>query len=172
MWLLCQTKAVPGNLPYQLKTGIHLLGRSTRCDVIVVNNSVSSRHARFSCHSSTSVVLEDLSSKNGTFVGKKRIGRSQLIPPCTFRCGSVILRIVANRPLLRGRRRVPAKALTALTEAKRKVLSLLLQGKPEKQIARRLRRSNHTIHNHIRAIYKTFGVHSHSELLAKLLGRS
>jgi DNA-binding NarL/FixJ family response regulator len=56
-----------------------------------------------------------------------------------------------------------------LSPARRRVVACALQGLSEKDIARQVRLSPHTVHNHIQAIYQLLGVHSRSELLARLL---
>src|SRR5437588_11804501 len=63
-------------------------------------------------------------------------------------------------------------AVEFMTEAQRRVFNLLLSGKKEKNIARTLELSPHTVHNHVRAIFKLFAVHSRAELLAHLLDRT
>ncbi|MGC4030447.1 MAG: helix-turn-helix transcriptional regulator [Tepidisphaeraceae bacterium] len=45
------------------------------------------------------------------------------------------------------------------------VLDLLLTGLPEKEIAVRLNRSTHTIHAHVKRVYRHYGVRSRSELI-------
>jgi DNA-binding NarL/FixJ family response regulator len=57
----------------------------------------------------------------------------------------------------------------SLTPTEKRVCTLLLRGLAEKEVASRLRVSEHTIHNHVRNIYRTFDVHSHPELMAFLL---
>jgi DNA-binding CsgD family transcriptional regulator len=48
----------------------------------------------------------------------------------------------------------------------RQTLDLLLAGDSEKQIARKLSLSPHTIHDYVKAIYRRFGVGTRAELLA------
>ena len=54
-----------------------------------------------------------------------------------------------------------------LSRRQRQTLELLLAGNAEKQIAARLEISRHTVHVYVKSIYKTFGVNSRPELLAK-----
>ncbi|MBP2316776.1 response regulator transcription factor [Azospirillum soli] len=61
-------------------------------------------------------------------------------------------------------------AASPLTAAERKVLHLFLTGLPEKLIAERLGRSQHTIHDTVASIYRKFGVSSRSALMAIWLG--
>jgi DNA-binding CsgD family transcriptional regulator len=52
-----------------------------------------------------------------------------------------------------------------------KVLQSLLRGASEKEVAGELGLSKHTIHEYVRAIYRTLGVASRSELMAQLMER-
>lgn len=59
----------------------------------------------------------------------------------------------------------------SLTPRMREVLERLLAGDSEKQIARRLHRSYHTIHEYVIKLYRHFGVSTRAELLALCLSR-
>lgn len=59
-----------------------------------------------------------------------------------------------------------------LTEAERRVLQDLLGGLAEKDIAARQYISPHTVHDHVKRIYRKFGVRSRAKLTALWLGRS
>jgi DNA-binding CsgD family transcriptional regulator len=61
---------------------------------------------------------------------------------------------------------LPAQA-AALTQAQRAVLGLLLEGHGTDQIAKIRDCSTFTVRNHIKAIFKTFGVSSRSALIVK-----
>ena len=50
----------------------HVLGRSTKCDIVVNHPTVSRRHAEISMVDSTLLVL-DLGSFNGTFIDQERV---------------------------------------------------------------------------------------------------
>ncbi len=54
-----------------------LLGRHQRCDVVLVDLTVSRRHARL-IYRDGRWVLRDLASTNGTFVNGVRVGRCEL----------------------------------------------------------------------------------------------
>lgn len=56
-----------------------------------------------------------------------------------------------------------------LTPQARRVLTLLLEGRSEKEIARLMFISRHTVHDYVKMIYRSFGVSSRAELLAKVL---
>jgi len=56
-----------------------------------------------------------------------------------------------------------------LTRAEAEVLEHALRGMTEKQIAARVERSHHTVHSHLKRIYRRFNVSSRAELLALAL---
>jgi DNA-binding CsgD family transcriptional regulator len=56
-----------------------------------------------------------------------------------------------------------------LSRRARQTLEHLLQGDSEKQIARRLELSPHTVHVYVKQIYLRFGVSSRGELLARFV---
>jgi len=63
------------------------------------------------------------------------------------------------------------KLLEGLSPTRRAILPLLAQGMSESEIARMLNRSVHTIHDHTKAIYRDWGIHSRLELRDLWLGR-
>jgi DNA-binding CsgD family transcriptional regulator len=56
-----------------------------------------------------------------------------------------------------------------LSPRQQQTLELLLAGDSEKQIARKLKLSPHTVHVYVKAIYRSFGVNSRAELLARFV---
>jgi pSer/pThr/pTyr-binding forkhead associated (FHA) protein len=62
----------PDGAVYEIAVGEFTLGRSVACNVVAVENAVSKVHARID-RSSDQVLLEDLSSSNGTFVNGTRV---------------------------------------------------------------------------------------------------
>jgi len=56
-----------------------------------------------------------------------------------------------------------------LTIRQRQTLYRLLAGDSEKQVAAGLGLSRHTVHVHVKSLYRTFKVHSRNELLAKFV---
>jgi pSer/pThr/pTyr-binding forkhead associated (FHA) protein len=159
-----------------------IIGREPTCGIVVPDLSVSRRHAELSVLEST-LRVQDLDSKNGTYVDDERV---QI---CLVRCGQRIRFgnisfVVASRPLnsltvdpeletqsVDEADASPSDDPTALplSPAERRVFSLILKGMAEKQIALRLHISRHTVHNHIRRIYDALNVHSRPELLALYL---
>ncbi len=60
---------------------------------------------------------------------------------------------------------------TGLSPRKRDTLQLLLAGDSEKEVAIKLGLSQHTVHIHVKNLYKHLGVCSRAELMAKCLGK-
>ncbi|HET8774484.1 MAG TPA: winged helix-turn-helix domain-containing protein [Thermoanaerobaculia bacterium] len=72
-----------------LAEGSHLIGRRADCTVTIDHPSVSRVHARLQV-SRAGTTMEDLHSKNGTFVGGARISATtELLPRCRIRVGEV-----------------------------------------------------------------------------------
>jgi DNA-binding NtrC family response regulator len=69
--------------------GALTVGRTDAADVVVPEDSLSRRHARFSW-SDEGVWVEDLGSTNGTFVGGRKITRALVAPGDDISLGSVI----------------------------------------------------------------------------------
>ena len=59
-----------------------------------------------------------------------------------------------------------------LTDRQREVLLLLLAGDSEKEVARRIHRSVHTVHTFVKQLYDRFGVSSRGELMAHFIDES
>jgi DNA-binding CsgD family transcriptional regulator len=59
-----------------------------------------------------------------------------------------------------------------LTPRQLQVLDYLLEGDGEKQVAYRLSISVHTVHTHVRHIYRAYQVQSRTELLARFVQRT
>lgn len=83
------------------------------------------------------------------------IWAAELIPPVTLGPGPDI----GLKPPLHDH---------GLTPAQLRVVPYILQGYREEEIAVLLCRSRHTIHDHVMAVYKAFGVHSRADLIVKL----
>lgn len=62
-----------------------------------------------------------------------------------------------------------ADAVSQLSPRQRETLDILLCGHSEKQIAAKLSRSVHTVHTHVKAIYRAFDVSTRAELLSKFV---
>lgn len=73
-----------GKKKFALSEGQNIVGRDPDADIHIEHGSVSRRHARISVRGSKAV-LEDLHSRNGTFVGGRRVES-----PMELRDGDVI----------------------------------------------------------------------------------
>jgi len=75
-----------------LREGVNILGRDGTADVLIDDSTVSRKHATIEI-SARSVTLEDLDSKNGTFVGGVRLDApAQLRDGDTFVLGDASIR--------------------------------------------------------------------------------
>ncbi|MBV8089891.1 MAG: helix-turn-helix transcriptional regulator [Alphaproteobacteria bacterium] len=66
-------------------------------------------------------------------------------------------------------RLAPSPRANGLTPAQRAVFDLLMEGRKTAEIAKTLGRSTHTVRNHVKAIFKTFGVSSRPALIVRAL---
>lgn len=76
-----QLRAIAGPLEgavYRLRSRA-TLGRASDCDIQIINDGVSRKHAKI-VEEGTGHVLVDLSSNNGTWVGERRVERHVLQP--------------------------------------------------------------------------------------------
>jgi hypothetical protein len=69
-----------------------LIGRSLSCDVMLVDPTVSGRHARLICRDGY-WVLQDLSSTNGSYLNGRRVGRCEIRPGDRLILGQTLLRV-------------------------------------------------------------------------------
>jgi pSer/pThr/pTyr-binding forkhead associated (FHA) protein len=169
------TRVVPADRP-------RVLGRSSRCDLVIDHASVSRRHATLEVCAGT-IQVTDLGSSNGTFVDGVRVARGRVGRGPEMRFGGVTFIVSVDdegvgdvdSSLDTGGTPAPDGPSTArwevglLSEAQRRVFDLVLMGMAEKGVAARLGISQHTVHNHLRAIYKALSVHSRAELMASVL---
>ena len=75
---------------YPLKPGTNQLGSLTGNEIVLPANGVSRLHARLSVVGGD-LEIEDLASKNGTYVGGRRIDRARIAPGQVVRFGPVPL---------------------------------------------------------------------------------
>lgn len=178
--LMCIALELP-LLHFVLRPGKFVLGRSSRCTLVVNDSSVSRRHAEIIV-STGDVTVSDLDSHNGTYVDDVRIRTSAVRVGQRIRFGKIAFNLTnrtgtgvehdsqerTDSVSLDNLDASPLAQADALSPAQSRVLDLLMDGLAQKEIASRLKLSQHTVHNHIRAIYEKLAVHSRPELLAKL----
>lgn len=69
-----------------------VVGRSSQCDVVLGDITVSRRHARL-LHRDGSWVLQDLNSTNGSYLNGQRVGRCEIRPGDRVALGDARLRV-------------------------------------------------------------------------------
>ena len=88
---------LPDEQVFPLGEGITFIGRDLDNQISILHKSLSRQHARLAT-TQGKVVLTDLQSKNGTFVGGARITSRELQPGDAFTCGAVTFRLLAASP--------------------------------------------------------------------------
>lgn len=166
---------------FPLEVGVYLCGRASDCDLGFRHATISRRHAELRV-AEAEIKIIDLASRNGTFVKGEPVCTAILRPGDNFRLGDVAFIVLdgdradacddcsESISTRRTTRHLRVPMLDArLSSAQNHVLDLVLQGLAEKEIAKRLDNSQHTVHNHIRHIYRSLGVSSRAELMAKFV---
>ena len=182
-WLLiCGVKS--SEWVYHIRAGKQLVGRDTECGVRLNHRSVSRRHAEI-VFGKKQLIVRDLQSTNRTFVNDEHVVVSRFVAGDTLRFGSVTLDVLASleglrlatddadeetepRPEDRGAGIEGVFELLSPTD--RKVLRLLLDGLPEKQVAGELELTEQTVHWRVKRVYRALGVHSRAQLSALFRG--
>jgi DNA-binding CsgD family transcriptional regulator len=156
-----------------------MLGRADNCDIRVVHTTVSRRHAEV-WRGGDTLYIRDLDSRNGTFVNGLRVTESPIQVGSDIHIGQVPLHVVRSidndscsgedeTALLSKSPDALHKMLASLSPGQIQVATLLLRGLGEKEVAEHLCLSRHTVHTHVKQIYKVLDVQSRSQLLAKYL---
>lgn len=180
MWLASKS-GVGGKLPFKLRPGEFSIGRSNECQIVLLDSSVSRIHARLTMSPSGDLHLIDLGSRNGTFVNDAPVTEARPRINDGLRLGAVRLVLTMDpdpaqhgaleqttrlEVLSSGKTQTPSDP--PLSRPQREVLQLVAKGLNDNAIARLLGRSYYTIRNHLKLVFKAFGVHSKPELLGKL----
>src|SRR5262249_22781665 len=76
-----ETWLVDREFIYPLKVGLNTLGRSADNDVVVEDLYISRRHCAILVHHDNTCVLQDVASKNGTFINGARIAGPTVLKP-------------------------------------------------------------------------------------------
>lgn len=181
LFLLNQSQ-VPAAKSFPLAAGTYKVGRSSKCDLVVPHVTISRRHAEIRV-ADGSVTIVDLRSRNGTFVNNVRITTCEIEEGQSIRFGRVPFLLASSPspqealdseeetqdPRDAATAQIPEWIREALSRAQFGVLGYLVRGLPEKEIATVLEISQHTVHNHIRDIYKVLNVHSRGALTALII---
>lgn len=153
-----------------LRPGRYVIGRGCECDLVIANKGVSRRHAVLEVREAEAVIT-DLGSRNGVLVNDRPTGRSLLVHESVVRLGGATWVFEWLDRVLTDDEPTPSFEDPGgdLSPAQRRVLTHLLSGLAEKEIAVRLDVSQHTVHNHVKRIYAALRVNSRPELLARFV---
>ncbi len=165
-----------------------VIGRSHGCALRLSDLSVSRTHAQVA-QTAAGLLIRDLGSRNGTFLNGQRVHHERELAEA----GSIEIKPYRLRIFFDPAHAdyditaaddstgpaIPVSELTSdveqleqkLTPTEHLVYKALLQGLSRKEISSRLGMKVETVHTHTKAIYKTFRVESHPELMTKCCGR-
>jgi DNA-binding CsgD family transcriptional regulator len=82
------------------------------------------------------------------------------------------LRTLGVRPGIRGSRQRPLSGWDSLTASERKVSELVADGLTNREVARRLHVSPHTVNTHLRHVFQKLGVATRTELAGRVVAMS
>lgn len=94
MALLGHLTPLHGGDAIPLAAPVLTIGRADECDVTISHRSISSRHCRLTFRDGIWIV-EDLGSKNGTFVGREPCKRARLQSGAVLRIGAIRFELTA-----------------------------------------------------------------------------
>ena len=141
-------------------------GARARCDVVSNDDWYRSRTAneRFRPNGVDDFILSQAHAPDGAFVS---LGLYRPWGESRFTERERTLVELVNDEVVRG---LAIDAGPRLGPRRRAVLAGLQSGASEKEIAAALGLSPHTAHDHVKAIYRAFGVRARPELMAKMAG--
>lgn len=171
----------PKDHGYTLKEESYLIGRHPDKNQIVValrRITISGVHARLDRHKQ-GYLLSDCESKNGTYVNGKELGKEieqpyKLEDQDEIGLGpgkTLIMRFLlipdtaTTSPHLNKISDIVASTSTLLTRKELEVLALLASGLTQKEIARELFISSHTVNTHLKNIYSKLSVKNKNEAI-------
>ena len=82
---------------FTIEEGTTVIGRASECEICILDNGLSRRHSAIETASGASF-LQDLHSKNGSFVNGVRVERTALQPGDTIRLGDVVFTFNDDAP--------------------------------------------------------------------------
>lgn len=162
----------------RLRSGELTIGRTPQCHIFLPDPTVSRSHAVLRV-SAQGITLTDLKSRNGTWVDDQQIESCHIHKGQKIRFGDTVF-LLSGDPNKESSldqdvaTEVPSSARKTVNPAETlkprqfEVLGWLIQGLNEKEVAAQLGISRETVHNHVRAIYAAYNVHSRVELLLKV----
>lgn len=167
-----------GQGAWLLPDGVYRIGRQSDCELQFDDVKISRVHASLIIDDGTAKIV-DHRSLNGTYVDGLAIDEASLEDGSLLQFGQVCCIYewighdeVAEDESTHSGGEGPVLLESQITTAEARVLILLLDGLSEKEIAKRIVLSPHTVHNHVKRIYSAYGVHSRAELLVKAFNRN
>lgn len=180
MWLV-SAWPVGGNLPFELIPGEFTIGRSKQHPIVIYDSSISRIHARVRvAPQGGEISIEDLGSRNGIDVNGKLTKFGCLKLNDRLRLGAVPCLITTQKDIKwhalddsTTSDGAPSDIQTLridlkLSSPQVEVLELIARGLTEDEVAAKTGRSYHTVHNHVRTLYKLFGVRSRNQLIRRV----
>ncbi len=167
----------------RIKHRKQIIGRAPDCAIQLFDERVSRQHAKI-WERNGQAFVRDLDSRNGTFVDGERVTRCALLSGKSLRIADITFLVIASQSTVRNsafgsvkattvKHEIPAAVINTsfrgLSDGQRQVLRLLVQGASEKEVAASLSVSYHTIHAHVKQIYRLLNVRSRGELIALCL---
>jgi hypothetical protein len=94
-WLVCMEGSQKGQ-DFRIFDGRNVVGTAADCDIVVFDGYVSARHAIISVESSKSrYTVQDLDSRNHTFVNRQQVMKQDLVDNDEIRWGNARFRFKA-----------------------------------------------------------------------------
>jgi pSer/pThr/pTyr-binding forkhead associated (FHA) protein len=163
----------------RIKTRKQIIGRAPECAIQIFDERVSRHHAKIWERGGVAFI-RDLKSRNGIFVDGERVERCTLLSGKSLRIADITFEVIRSQSTVRSaafgrvnattvKHVIPSGVINTnfggLSDGQRQVLRLLVQGISEKEAAASLNLSYHTIHAHVKQIYRQLGVRSRWELI-------
>ena len=167
----------------RIKARKQIIGRSSECAIRLFDDKVSRQHAKIWERGGVAFI-RDLKSSNGTLAARQRGDRCTLPTGKTLRIGDVTFQVITSQGTVQSdtfgcvtsttiKYEIPLGVINTnfgdLSDGQRQVLRRLVQGASEKEAAASLNLSYHTVHAHVKQIYRQLGVRSRGELIALCL---
>lgn len=115
-----------GEQQVELSPGQYTIGRTQQNDVFILHKSLSRQHARLTVTETGEVTLEDLGSKNGTFVDGMRVSEASLGRRHYLKCGDVVFSYINEEAPVSGRDTDPEVVVDPSLDPTRQPLETML----------------------------------------------